>query len=116
VGRNGGIPDRELRERIKRLALDFDLEAHTHKKPSHVSGGQRQRAGVARAMINEPSIILADEPTAALDWAHGKEVVELLIRQTRMKGAALLVVSHDSRLIDMFNRTCFLQDGKLTES
>lgn len=81
----------------------------------HLSGGQRQRVAIARAVLHRPPILLADEPTAALDWQHGEEAVRLLIEQAQTEGAMLLAVTHDTRLLPMFRRVLRIEDGRLSE-
>ncbi len=80
-----------------------------------LSGGQRQRVAIARAVLHRPSILLADEPTAALDWHHGQEAVRLLVEQAQAEGALLLTVTHDSRLLPMFGRVLRIEGGRLSE-
>jgi len=79
-----------------------------------LSGGQRQRVAIARAVLHRPPVILADEPTAALDWEHGQEAVRLLVEQAREEGAMLLTVTHDARLIPHFGRRLGIDRGRLT--
>ena len=77
--------------------------------PDALSGGQQQRVAVARALANQPSLILADEPTAALDSHRGRQVMELFRKVAHERGAAVIVVTHDHRSLDVFDRT--LRDG-----
>jgi putative ABC transport system ATP-binding protein len=81
--------------------------------PDALSGGQQQRVAVARALANEPSLILADEPTAALDSHRGRQVMELFGKVAHERGAAVLVVTHDHRSLDVFDRTLEMEDGRL---
>lgn len=81
--------------------------------PDALSGGQQQRVAVARALANEPSLILADEPTAALDSHRGRQVMELFAKVAHERGAAVLVVTHDQRSLDVFDRTLEMEDGEL---
>ncbi len=81
--------------------------------PSRVSGGERQRAAVARALVTEPQIILADEPTGSVDGAIGRQVLDLLLKPVRERGAALIVVTHDPDVAARCDRTLRLRDGKL---
>ena len=101
--------------RIERLLTYLGLGNRMAYKPAGLSGGQRQRVAVARALINSPKLILADEPTAALDWDHGEEAVRLLVEQAREEGAMLLTVTHDARLIPHFGRHFRIDRGRLTE-
>jgi putative ABC transport system ATP-binding protein len=81
--------------------------------PRHLSGGQRQRVAVARALVRQPKIVLADEPTAALDRQSGRDVVELLRQLARREGCAVLLVTHDNRILDVADRIMVLEDGRL---
>jgi putative ABC transport system ATP-binding protein len=84
-----------------------------HRLPDHVSGGQRQRAAVARAVVHQPKIILADEPTGALDTANAAGVIELLVGLQREIGATLLMVTHDLGAASRLDRRIHLQDGRV---
>ena len=102
------------------LALQYlemvGLAQHGHKKPDELSGGQKQRVAIARALIRRPGIIMADEPMAALDRKTGREVVELLQRLTRREGVAILLVTHDNRILDVADRIITLDDGRIEET
>ena len=81
--------------------------------PKELSGGQQQRVAIARALANRPRILLADEPTAALDSAMGRKVMELLRDAARTHDAGVLVVTHDHRAMDVFDRVWVMEDGKI---
>ncbi|WP_404305532.1 ABC transporter ATP-binding protein [Neorhodopirellula lusitana] len=81
--------------------------------PSMLSGGQQQRVAVARALANRPSVILADEPTAALDGHRGRQVMELFAQVAHEQGAGVIVVTHDHRALDVFDTTYEMEDGKM---
>jgi ABC-type lipoprotein export system ATPase subunit len=115
VGRNAGLPARGFADRIDDLLERLGIAAMRRKKPHQLSGGQRQRVAIARAVLHRPAILLADEPTAALDWHHGQDAVRLLVEQARCEGALLLAVTHDTRLLDYFDRVLHLDDGRLVE-
>lgn len=83
------------------------------KYPEDLSGGERQRVAIARAFYNNPSIILADEPTASLDSSRAREVVEILARETRNKNKATIMVTHDTGLIDVCDKVYLMKDGQL---
>jgi len=107
-------------DQSRKLALEYlemvGLAGHGHKKPDEMSGGQKQRVAIARALIRRPDIIMADEPTAALDRKTGREVVELLQQLTRRKGVAILLVTHDNRILDIADRIITLDDGRIEET
>jgi energy-coupling factor transporter ATP-binding protein EcfA2 len=90
------------------------LDGHEDANPKHLSGGQRQRVAVARALVRNPELLLADEPTASLDGQTGREVMELLRRLARQQGCAVVIVTHDSRILDMADRLMYLEDGRLS--
>lgn len=113
VADNSGMPSREAKLRIAMLLERLGIAGYAHRKPGDLSGGQRQRVGVARAILHHPRIVLADEPTAALDWENGQVAVSMLIEQTKSERALLLTVTHDTRLIDLFDRVIHLDSGKV---
>jgi len=103
------------RRRARELLEAVGLGDRIHYHPSKLSGGQRQRVAVARALAGEPRIILADEPTASLDKKSGRDVVELLQNLSREHGVAVLLVTHDNRILDIADRIIQLEDGRLTD-
>ncbi len=104
---------RAVRARAKAMLEAVGLGEHLHKHPSKLSGGQRQRVAVARALVTEPRIVLADEPTAALDKQSGREVIDLMRGLARAKGATIMLVTHDNRILDVADRILHLEDGRL---
>ncbi|MBR8835439.1 MAG: DevA family ABC transporter ATP-binding protein [Stigonema ocellatum SAG 48.90 = DSM 106950] len=82
--------------------------------PENLSGGQKQRIAIARALVNNPPLVLADEPTAALDKQSGRAVVELMQRLARDQGTSILLVTHDNRILDIADRIVEMEDGLLT--
>lgn len=86
-----------------------------NKYPENLSGGERQRVAIARALYNDPTIILADEPTASLDSTRAFEVVEILAKETKEKNKATIMVTHDTRMIEYCDRIFYMNDGQLTE-
>ena len=104
-------------ESVRRLALAqlrlVGLEDHADKSPDQLSGGQRQRVAIARALVVQPGLILADEPTSALDRRTGREVVLLLQQLAQRQKCAILLVTHDHRILDIADRTLSLEDGRL---
>ncbi len=89
------------------------LAKKAHLRPAELSGGENQRVAIGRALIKEPSFCFADEPTSALDWAHGEQVVELLRAAAHERGATVLIVAHDSRIIPYVDRVFHLEDGRM---
>ncbi len=83
--------------------------------PNQLSGGQKQRVAIARALVGQPKVVLADEPTAALDKKSGREVVEIMRRLARQQGSAVLLVTHDNRILDVADRILYMEDGRLSE-
>ena len=100
-------------QRSLRALASLGLAGLAHRLPDHVSGGQRQRAAVARAVVHQPKIILADEPTGALDTANAAGVIELLVGLQREIGATLLMVTHDLGAASRLDRRIHLQDGRV---
>ena len=82
--------------------------------PDNLSGGQKQRVAIARALVNRPKIVLADEPTAALDKQSGRDVVELMQSLAKEQGCTILMVTHDNRILDIADRIIEMEDGHLT--
>lgn len=115
----------ELRDRVNRTRTNrrvrddlFDTLAITklrRKYPSDLSGGERQRVAIAKVLYSNPNLILADEPTASLDTTKAYEVVELIARETRERGKATIMVTHDERLIKYCDRVYEMRDGVLKE-
>ncbi len=103
----------ESRNRSIAMLEAVGLADKTNSLPSRLSGGQRQRVAVARALVRNPKIILADEPTAALDKQSGRDVVELLRKLARQGGCAVMLVTHDNRILDIADRIMVLEDGRL---
>jgi putative ABC transport system ATP-binding protein len=113
VGHNLSLPARAIRLRIAELISTLGITDYLHRKPSELSGGQRQRVAIARALMNRPSILLADEPTAALDWDNGQIALRLLVEQARDNCSALIVVTHDTRLLHLFDRVVRIESGRV---
>ncbi|MCT4796917.1 ABC transporter ATP-binding protein [Exiguobacterium profundum] len=99
----------------KQLLTDLGLGHRLHHLPSTLSGGEKQRVAVARALINSPQLILADEPTASLDYENGRRVMELLAKQAHEEGRRVVVITHDERMLDVCDRVLRVIDGTLTE-
>ena len=110
-----GKSAKEMEHDTKKLLSLFGISDIADKYPVEVSGGQKQRASIARALSNNPSIILADEPTGNLDSRMGAEVMELLQNVWKKMGKALVVITHDSRIARMADRQFQIVDGVLAE-
>jgi putative ABC transport system ATP-binding protein len=100
-------------ERAGAMLAAVGLAEHAGKRPDQLSGGQRQRVAVARALVGEPGLVLADEPTAALDRQTGGEVVRLLRDLARRRGVPILMVTHDPRILDVADRIVAMEDGRI---
>ncbi|MDW4521680.1 ABC transporter ATP-binding protein [Staphylococcus saprophyticus] len=100
----------------KQLMSQLNLEAIENKLPSEISGGQKQRVAIAKALYTQPSIILADEPTASLDTQNAMEVMEILKAQTSEKNKTCIVVTHDERLTSYCDKVYHMEDGVLTQT
>ena len=103
----------QARRRARELLTYLGVENREHSYPEMLSGGEQQRVAIARALANEPSLILADEPTAALDGARSRSVMELFRKVAHDRGAAVLVVTHDHRALDVFDVLYQMEDGAL---
>ncbi|MEU8764548.1 ABC transporter ATP-binding protein [Streptomyces sp. NPDC048659] len=110
-----GRAGRDARARGLELLGAVGLADQAHKRPHQLSGGQRQRVNIARALMNEPSVLLVDEPTSALDHERGAAVMELLAGLTRERGTSTVLVTHDRTHLGRADRTVTVLDGRLTE-
>jgi putative ABC transport system ATP-binding protein len=111
-----GVSARAAVERADKMLQLLDLGGKKGGlRPAQMSGGEKQRVAIGRALVKEPKFLFADEPTSALDWEHGKHVVELL-RAAATRGACVFVVAHDSRLVPYADRVLHIEDGRLSET
>ncbi|MEK6574734.1 MAG: ABC transporter ATP-binding protein, partial [Chloroflexota bacterium] len=101
------------REKIDKLLALVSLADRKHHKPDQLSGGQQQRVAIARAFVNDPEIVLADEPTGNLDSKSGAAILELLRKTCDELGATIVMVTHDPRAASFADRVVFLKDGKI---
>ena len=107
------ISPRAGRERAEELLQAVGLGKHLHAYPGKLSGGQKQRVAIARALVGCPRMVLADEPTAALDGKTGREVVDILQQLAREQGVPVLMVTHDTRILNIADRTVHMEDGRI---
>ena len=105
----------ERSEKAAEMLRAVGLEEHLDKIPDRLSGGQKQRVAIARALAAHPKLILADEPTAALDSKSGRNVVDILQKLAREQGSSILLVTHDNRILDIADRIVNMEDGRLSE-
>ncbi|MBY0163503.1 ABC transporter ATP-binding protein [Cytobacillus firmus] len=111
ANQQGQEPQQRADDLLHRLGL-------SHRKsryPESLSGGERQRVAIARAWMNDPELILADEPTASLDSERGRTVVQMLADEVKLRRKAAIMVTHDKRMLDLCDRVVYIEDGKLSE-
>lgn len=106
-------PKGEAERRTTEILERVGLAAYQHKLPPLLSEGQRQRVAISRALVNSPDLVLADEPTAALDSENGRMVVELFREMARSQGTTVLIVTHDNRILDVADRVIRMLNGKV---
>ena len=106
---------KEKANKVKEMLKKFNIEDKSQCKPTELSGGQCQRVAIARALINEPEIILADEPTGALDKRTSKEVMDILIELNK-EGKTIIIVTHDEKIANQCNRIIRIEDGIIEEN
>ena len=109
------LSDRQMRERVDDILWSVGMGDRLDYFPAELSGGQRQRVAVARALVSSPRLILADEPTAALDGRTGRDVVDLIYGLSKRERSAVLLVTHDVRILDIADRIVRMEDGKILE-
>jgi len=110
---HGRLNQEEARKQADEALADVGLGDYVKSFPANLSGGQKQRVAIARALAARPKIVLADEPTAALDSKSGRQVVDLLQNMAREQGCPILMVTHDSRILDIADRCVRMEDGCL---
>ena len=104
---------REAHERCANMLAGVGLLDKIHAYPAKLSGGQKQRVATARALVARPALVLADEPTAALDKAAGRQIVDLLQDLAKQQDSAILMVTHDNRILDIADRILEMEDGRI---
>jgi putative ABC transport system ATP-binding protein len=108
------LADREQQDLADQMLSAVGLDDRANYYPDQLSGGQKQRVAIARALVSNPKLILADEPTAALDKQSGRDVVEIMRRLAQEKGSAVVLVTHDNRILDVADRLINMEDGRLS--
>jgi len=111
-----GVPASERRRRAQEILDDVGLEDLYHRRPSELSGGQQQRVAVARAIVADPSIVLADEPTANLDSKTGQGLLEIMLAMNEKKGVTFIFSTHDRMVMDYARRLIRIRDGRVESS
>ncbi|MEH2139668.1 DevA family ABC transporter ATP-binding protein [Nostoc sp.] len=113
---NDNISQTEAVAKSKAMLGSVGLEERVDYYPDNLSGGQKQRIAIARALVNRPPLVLADEPTAALDKQSGRDVVEIMQSLAKNQGTTILLVTHDNRILDIADRIVEMEDGLLTRN
>lgn len=113
---NKGISKQEAEAKSVQMLESVGLSERINYYPDNLSGGQKQRIAIARALVNHPKLVLADEPTAALDKKSGRDVVEIMQRLAKEQGSTILMVTHDNRILDIADRIVDMEDGYLTRN
>ncbi len=110
-----GIPEKERREKAMKVLEELGIAELARKRPNEMSGGQQQRVAVARAIVTNPSLVLADEPTANLDSKTGSDLLDLMEEMNRQRNITFVFSSHDPQVIDRARRLLWLHDGVIVE-
>lgn len=114
------LHDKYLEQDIDKMSVDIlktvGLGDRVEYYAENLSGGQKQRVAIARALVSHPKIVLADEPTAALDKKSGRDVVEMMQQLAKQQGCTILLVTHDNRILDIADRIVYMEDGCLADS
>lgn len=108
-----GMNQKEAKDRATQLLKRLDIWDRRNYYPEKLSGGEKQRVAIARAWMNNPAILLADEPTASLDFKRGKQVVQMIADEVKAEGKSAVMVTHDERMLEWCDRVLHLQDGVL---
>lgn len=113
---HGTYAPKVMQERSAEILEEVGLGERLHYYPENLSGGQKQRVAIARALVSRPKLVLADEPTAALDSKSGRDVVTLMQKLAKEQGCTILMVTHDNRILDVADRIVHMEDGKLARA
>ena len=111
----GGTPETDARDKAVELLTRVGLKDRLLNKPAQLSGGQQQRVAVARALANDPAIVLADEPTGNLDLKTGEEIIEILESLVRDVNVTVISATHDHKMLAASDRVVYLTDGKIVD-
>ncbi|MEO0408884.1 MAG: DevA family ABC transporter ATP-binding protein [Cyanobacteria bacterium P01_A01_bin.135] len=112
---HGNLPKPARHHRATDMLDQVGLADRVNYYPADLSGGQKQRVAIARALVSHPKIVLADEPTAALDSKSGRDVVDIMYRLAKEQGCTILLVTHDNRILDIADRIVYMEDGRLSK-
>lgn len=115
VAKLAGTEQAIAKQRSQELLTRLGMWERRHYYPEKLSGGEKQRVAIARAWMNNPAILLADEPTASLDYTRGREVVKMIADEVQLEGKAAVMVTHDERMLEWCHRVLYLKDGKLID-
>jgi putative ABC transport system ATP-binding protein len=110
-----GVSSKEARWRTDEILDRLGLSRKSHLRPGQLSGGEKQRVAIGRALIKRPAFCFADEPTSALDWSHGEQVVDLLRAAAHDSEATILIVAHDTRIVPYADQVFHMEDGWVAE-
>ncbi|MHB1221146.1 MAG: ABC transporter ATP-binding protein [Gammaproteobacteria bacterium] len=111
-----GVPREEAKEKAMYFLEKMGVGHLAHHRPNQLSGGQQQRVAIARALVGDPAVILADEPTGALDSQTGNDVMELFKNLNRQEGRTIVIITHDKEISSQCERTVVIRDGKIDSS
>ncbi|MBC7317982.1 ABC transporter ATP-binding protein [Candidatus Bipolaricaulota bacterium] len=108
-----GVPARERERRAREVLAELGIEKYAQQFPHRLSGGEQQRVAVARAVVGDPAVVLADEPTASLDGENSRALIDLMRRLNETRGTTFFFATHDARLLDRVKRLLILEDGRI---
>ncbi|QEN04635.1 ABC transporter ATP-binding protein [Thiospirochaeta perfilievii] len=108
-----GLLEKEIKPRVMKMLKEVGLEGMEHRVPSQLSGGQQQRVSIARALIKNPQLVLADEPTANLDSNTGRDILDLMLKMNKIHKTTFIFSTHDQMVMDCAKRLLYLHDGEV---